>query len=51
MKLVQFFLQVVTIYALFGYDLRLALFPKEADITFEILSTITLFIFLFEIVS
>jgi len=50
-KLVSFMLQVVTVYALFGYDLRLAVFDKEADPYFEAASTVTFVIFLLELVS
>lgn len=41
---------VVTFYALFGDDARLAVFPKEADVVFMVLSSISFFLFAIELV-
>lgn len=41
---------VVTIYVLFGNELRLLAFDKSADTGFEVLSTISLALFIFELV-
>lgn len=40
---------VVTIYVLFGNELRMLCFDKSADVTFEVLSTISLFLFTVEL--
>lgn len=40
----------VTVYALFGDDLRLALFPADADILFVAFSSVAFFMFLLELV-
>ena len=40
---------IVTLYALFGDDLKLAFFPKSADETFNMITSMVLGIFVVEI--
>ena len=47
-KLWQTVVSVVTIFALYGDDLRLLCFPKDADIAFEVLSFFALLLFFAE---
>ena len=43
---------IITLYALFGDDCKLAFFPKSADFTFNLITTLVLILFvLFTIVS
>lgn len=46
---VQLLMFLVTIYALFGDDIRLLAFPRDADGTFTILNIIALALFLLEL--
>lgn len=43
-------LLAVTLYALYGDDLRLSAFPPSADPVFEVLSSITFFVFAIELI-
>ena len=47
---VTFFMALVTLYALFGDDFRLAFYTKPSDDTFFTLTTCSLFIFAIEII-
>mmetsp|Transcript_363 Transcript_363/g.671 ORF Transcript_363/g.671 Transcript_363/m.671 type:complete len:209 (+) Transcript_363:810-1436(+) len=49
-SLVQAFMTIITIYALMGDDLRLLLFPKSTDNTFTGLTSLSLVMFLFELI-
>ena len=47
---IQFLMFVVTVYALLGDDLRLIYAPKTLDNTFTILTTISLILFIIELI-
>jgi len=49
-KMFTYIMTALTIYALFGDDMRLLFFPKSADFTFNVLTSISMFAFIFEIV-
>jgi hypothetical protein len=48
---VTVFMTVITVYALFGDDIRMLAFPKSADDVFFGISTACLFFFLLELVT
>ena len=49
-KVFTYIMTALTMYALFGDDFKLLLFQKSADSTFDVLTTISMAAFLFEIV-
>ena len=46
---VTIFMTIITVYALFGDDVKLAFFPKSADETFNLITSIALGVFIIEI--
>lgn len=46
---VTLFTTIITLYALFGDDCKLAFFPKSADFSFNIITLIVLVVFVIEI--